>query len=182
MYSGGLTLSYVTRDMTQKKIYKGKLIQLFTERKKLPGGYVADLEVIRHPGAVLIVPFPGRDKIVFIRQYRPVIDGYIWELPAGTLKRNETALQCAKRELAEEVGYAAKSWKKIGVIYPAPGYTTEKIHIFTAEGLTRVRSLRDLDEIIRPRVLSKEGIAKLLARGRIVDAKTICALVLSGVI
>ena len=168
--------------MTQKKIYNGKLIQLSLERKKLPGGYVADLEVICHPGAVLIVPFISPDRIILIRQYSPVIDEYIWELPAGTRKRRETALECAKRELAEEVGCAAKTWKRIGAIYPSPCYTTEKIQLFTAEWLTRVRSSRDQDEIIRPRFFSKKEIAGLLARGKIVDAKTICALVLAGVV
>lgn len=168
--------------MTQRNIYNGKLIQLSLKRKKLPGGYVADLEVIRHPGAVLIVPFLGRDRVILIRQYRPVIDEYIWELPAGTRKRSETALECAKRELAEEVGCAAKAWKRIGAIYPAPGYTTEKIQLFTAERLSRVRSSRDRDEIIRPRLFSKKEIARLLAGGKIVDAKTICALVLAGVV
>lgn len=168
--------------MTQKKIYKGKIVQLVLKRKRLPGGCVADLEIIRHPGAVLIVPFLSRDRIVLIRQYRPVIDEYIWELPAGTLNKNEAALECAKRELAEEVGYTAKSWKGIGAIYPAPGYTTEKIQLFTAKQLTRVGSCRDRDEIIRPRVFSKREIARLLAKGRLVDAKTICALVLAGVV
>jgi ADP-ribose pyrophosphatase len=168
--------------MTKKKIYKGRLIQLATERKRLPGGYVADLEVIRHPGAVLIVPFLSRDRIVLIRQYRPVIDEYIWELPAGTRKRGETALACAKRELVEEIGYSAKDWKRIGAIYPAPGYTTEKIQLFTARQLTGVGACRDRDEIIRPRTFSKREIARLLAKGSLVDAKTICALVMAGVV
>jgi ADP-ribose pyrophosphatase len=165
-----------------ERIYSGKLIQLSLKRKRLPGGYVADLEVVRHPGAVLIVPLLGRGRIILIRQYRPVIDAYIWELPAGTLKRNETPLRCAKREIVEEIGYTAKVWTRIGYIYPAPGYTTERIHLFTAEGLERVRSRRDQDEIITPRVFSRKDIARLLARRRIVDAKTICALVISGVV
>ncbi|MEJ2745036.1 MAG: NUDIX hydrolase [bacterium] len=168
--------------MTQKKIYKGKIVQLSLNRKKLPGGYVADIEVVHHPGAVLIVPHLNRERIVFIRQYRPVIDEYIWELPAGTLKRNETPLECAKREMEEEIGYAAKRWKRIGMIYPAPGYTTEKIYLFTAKQLTRVGSRRDQDEIIRPRSFSKKEVAGLLGRGKLVDAKTICALVMSGVV
>jgi len=169
-------------DVRQKRVYSGKLIQLSLRRKRLPGGYVADLEVVRHPGAVLIVPLLRRDRVILIRQYRPVIDAYIWELPAGTLRKNETPLRCAKRELAEEIGCTAKAWKKIGYIYPAPGYTTERIHLFTARGLTRVKSRRDQDEIITPRVFSGRTIARLLAGGRIVDAKTICALVMSRVV
>ena len=168
--------------MKVKTLYHGTLIQLSLERKRLPGGYVADLEVVRHPGAVLIVPRLGHDRVILIRQYRPVIDAYLWELPAGTLKRNETPLGCAKRELVEEIGYTAKEWTRIGYIYPAPGYTTEKIHLFTAEGLNRVHARRDRDEIITPRIFSKKNIASLLAGGRIVDAKTICALVISRVV
>ena len=85
--------------MKQKRIYSGKLIQLSLKRKRLPGGYVADLEVVRHPGAVLIVPLLRKGRVILIRQYRPVIDAYIWELPAGTLGKDESPLNCARKNV-----------------------------------------------------------------------------------
>lgn len=167
--------------MKKKKIFAGKLLNLFVKKERLPGGYLAHLEVIEHPGAVLIVPIMNNKKVIFIRQFRPVINSYIWELPAGTLNKNESPLKCAKRETKEEIGYAAKEWKRIGHIYPAPGYTTEKIIIFKARGLKKVRHKKELDEVIRPNVFSEKEIKRLLRSGRIVDAKTICALKLAGI-
>ncbi len=148
----------------------------------MPNGYIVSLEVIRHPGAILVVPFLERDKIILIRQFRPVINSYIWELPAGSLHKNERLLKCAERELAEEIGYEAGVWKKMGYIYPAPGYATEKIHIYEARRLMKVETRNEQDEVITPKPLSKKDIVKLLKQGKIVDAKTICALKLSGVI
>lgn len=165
-----------------KKLFVGRLLKLYQEKRRLPNGYTVSLEVIRHPGAILVVPFLGPDKIIMIRQFRPVIDSYIWELPAGTLDKDEKLSTAVKRELAEEIGYAAKVLKKAGYIYPAPGYTTEKIHIYEARLLKKVETKNEPDEVITPRVFNKKGIVKLLKQGKIVDAKTICALKLVGII
>ncbi|MCQ9207411.1 MAG: NUDIX hydrolase [Omnitrophica bacterium] len=165
-----------------KKIFAGKLLELYLEKKRFPNGYIADLEVIKHPGAVLIVPFLNKNKIVLIKQYRPVINSYIWELPAGTLNKGESPLSCAKRELVEEVGYKAAKWSKIGYIYPAPGYTTEKIIIFEAYGLSAVKADRKDDEDIVPAIFDKKGVMRLLKSGKLVDSKTIAALKLAGAV
>lgn len=167
---------------TTTKIFRGKLIRLSLRRQRLPGGYVADLEVIEHPGAVLIIPVMADGRIILIRQYRPVIRSFIWELPAGTLGRHETPLACAKRELQEEIGYRAGTWKSLGFIYPAPGYTTEKIHLYEARRLRKALSRRDADEIITPRALTRAEVAGMIATGKIVDAKTIAALARAGII
>lgn len=166
-----------------KTAYKGRLISLFLEKHKFPNGNVVDLEIVRHPGAVLIVPFLNEEKIILIRQYRPVINSYIWELPAGTLKKGENPLTCAKRELVEEVGYSPKVIKKIGYIYPAPGYTTEKIIIFKANKLIKAKAYQyEHDEVITPEIFTKKQIKDLVNKRKIVDAKTICALAICRII
>jgi len=164
----------------KKSIFKGKLLKLHTERRRLPNGYVATLEVITHPGAALIVPFLSKNEIIFLRQYRPVINSYIYELPAGTLDRGESPFVCAKREIIEETGYAARRIKRIGFIYPAPGYTNEKITIFIAEGLCKKETKMCADEVLRSFSVDKARTKKLLKDGKIVDAKTICALAMCG--
>ncbi|MBN1353369.1 MAG: NUDIX hydrolase [Candidatus Omnitrophica bacterium] len=166
----------------RKKIFDGRLLKLCLERERLPNGHIVDLEVIRHPGAVLIVPILNREKVIMLKQYRPVINSEIWELPAGTLKKNEKPLVCAKRELVEETGFSAMKWKRLGFIYPAPGYTTEKITIYEARSIKKVEPKLQADEIIEPHILSKKAVRKLLKGGGIIDAKTICALALGGVI
>lgn len=167
---------------TVKRLFNGKMIKLYRQRRRLPNGVTIDLEIIKHVGAVLIVPFLSRDKIVLIKQYRPVINSYIWELPAGNINAAEEALSSAHRELAEEVGYKARTMKRIGYIYPSPGYCTEKIIIYAAGSLTKVSSNAEEDEIITAKIFTRKGIARLLKSGRIVDAKTICALKLTGIV
>jgi ADP-ribose pyrophosphatase len=159
-----------------KEIYKGKLLQLFRKREKLPNGVWADLEVIKHPGAALIVPFLSANEILMVRQYRPVIGAYIYELPAGTLEARERPFACARREVVEETGYKAALITKIGVIFPVPGYSTEKIFIYKAEKLTKSERSLDKDEVMETCVMTKKKVQNLFRKGVIVDAKTICAL------
>jgi ADP-ribose pyrophosphatase len=166
--------------VSTKTVFKGRLITLKTQKKKLPNGYVAHLEVVTHPGAALIVPFLDKNKIIMLRQYRPVIDSYIYELPAGTLEKREKPINCAKREIIEETSYSAARFTKLGDIFPVPGYSTEKISIYKAEGLTKKDVSPEADEVIKCVVFTKNGIQRLLKRGKLVDAKTICALAMCG--
>lgn len=168
--------------MTQKikRVFKGKLLNVFVQKVRLPNGYVATFETIKHPGAALIIPFLANSKIIMLRQLRPVIGAYIYELPAGTLNKNESPLPCARREIIEETGYSAKKFTLLGRIYPVPGYSTEKIFIYKAEGLQKEDHEAEEDEVIESRVFTKAAIKRLFKAGRIVDAKTIAALAFCG--
>src|ERR1700690_4484879 len=97
---------------------------------KLPNGRTVRITYIDHPGAVIIDPFLNKDTIVMMRQFRPALNKYIYELPAGTLDPDESNAVCARRELLEETGFKPKKLTKLGSIYPVPGYSTEIIHIF----------------------------------------------------
>ncbi|MCU0666967.1 MAG: NUDIX hydrolase [Candidatus Omnitrophica bacterium] len=139
-----------------------------------------NIPIIKHPGAALIVPFLGNGKVVMLRQYRPVIKKYLYELPAGTLEENETPLACARRELIEETGFSAGKLIKLGFIYPVPGYSTEKIFIYKAFDLKRAKMRLENDEIIERNIVTRGKARSLLKSGKINDAKTICALALCG--
>lgn len=164
----------------EKLIFKGRLLSLFKAKARMPHGYIADLEVIKHPGAALIIPFLAKDKIILIKQFRPVINKYIYELPAGTLAKGESPLSCARREIIEETGYRAKKFTRLGLIYPVPGYSTEKIVIFKAESLKKESAMPEEDECITSKPASRKEIKRLFNKGMIFDAKTICALAFCG--
>ncbi|MDD4940405.1 MAG: NUDIX hydrolase [Candidatus Omnitrophica bacterium] len=164
----------------EKKIFHGKLLRLYARSVRLPNGYVAALEVIKHPGAALVIPFINRDTVIMLRQLRPVIGAYLYELPAGTRGRAESAVTCARREVIEETGYAAGSLKRLGMIYPVPGYSTEKIDIFAAGNLRKAAVKPEQDEVLECIPMSRAAVRRMFKNRRIVDAKTICALSFIG--
>ena len=163
-----------------KTVFKGRLLKVFVKKVRLPNGYTATFEMISHPGAALIVPIISKDKILMLRQLRPVLNSYIYELPAGTLNKGESPISCARREIIEETGYSAGKLTRLGSIYPVPGYSTEKIHIFKAEGLVSGILKPEKDEVIKTLIVTRKKMKDLIRRGRIVDAKTICGLALAG--
>jgi len=164
------------KTITKKNIFKGRVVKLDLLKVKLPNGNFAKREIITHPGAVAIVPVLPKKKIVLIRQYRKPIEKNLLEIPAGTLDEKESPLNCAKRELIEETGYKTKYIKKITTIYPAPGYTSECIHIYKATKLIKVGTNLEPDEFIKTEILSFNKIKKLIKQGKIRDAKTLVAL------
>lgn len=173
-------LCYNNSMQKMKLAFKGRLLKVFVKKERLPHGYVATFEMIKHPGAALIVPFLSKNKVIMLRQLRPVINSYIYELPAGTLDKNEQPAVCAKREIIEETGYLARKVTLVGKIYPVPGYSTEKIFIYKAEGLKKTERIVEPDEVIESYVFTKAEIKKLFKQGRIIDAKTICAFTMCG--
>ncbi|MFH0827954.1 MAG: NUDIX hydrolase [Candidatus Omnitrophota bacterium] len=161
-------------------MFKGKLLNVSVKRRRLPNGFWVRLEVVEHIGAALIIPFISKDKIIILRQYRPVINSYLYELPAGTLNKGEASIACARREIIEETGFAAGKFTRLGEIYPVPGYSTEKIAIFKAEGLLKKVAAAQQDEVIRAKVITKFQLRGLFKNKKIKDAKTICALAMAG--
>jgi len=157
-----------------------KFLNVKKRTTKLPNGNTIALELVDHPGAVLIVPFLTRNKVILLRQFRAVINSYIFELPAGTLEKGEQPLACARREIIEETGYSARKFTKLGIIYPVPGYSTEKITMYTAEGLIMRGVACEADEVIEPLVVTRKTVRELFKAGKIIDAKTICAFAHCG--
>ncbi len=161
-----------------KTIVSGRVITLEHKIIPLPNGTAVRMDVIKHLGAALIVPFLNRDKVILLKQYRPVISKYLYELPAGTAEKGENDLQTAKRELIEETGYSAGKMTLMGHIYPVPGYSTEKIAIYKAEKLKPVKYHAEEDEVITIQTVNRAKVRQMFKKGQLTDAKTICAFAL----
>jgi len=147
---------------------------------KLPNGRTTRITLINHPGAVIIAPFLNKNTVVMMRQFRPALKKYIYELPAGTLDPNESLDTCARRELLEETGLKAKQLIKLGAIYPVPGYSTEIIHVFKAGQLTMTHAQPEEYEVIEIIPMTRPQVRRLFVRGKLMDAKSICALAFCG--
>lgn len=133
-------------------------------------------DVIRHPGAVVVLPVLSDDKIVMIRSYRPAVSEYLWELCAGTLEVDELPEKCAGRELIEETGYAAKSLRLLARFYTSPGITDELIHAYIAEDLTFIGQQLEADECITTRIMPITEALEMIRNGELIDAKSILTI------
>lgn len=121
--------------VASRTIYSGSLLTLRTDEVRM-GGHTATRETVEHPGAVVIVALDEHDQVVLVNQYRHPVRARLDELPAGILDvEGESALQAARRELAEETGLVADRWDVLLDLHPSPGFSTEAIRIFLARGL-----------------------------------------------
>jgi 8-oxo-dGTP pyrophosphatase MutT (NUDIX family) len=160
-------------------LHQGRVFLMVRENVTLDNGVSADLDYIEHPGAAAIVPLIAPGDVLLIKQYRHALKQYIWEIPAGTLEPDEPVMDCARRELIEETGYAAGVWQKLGEITPVPGYSDERIHLFLASELTAARQELDADEVLAVHRMPLAQAFEMITRGDIQDAKSICALLLA---
>ena len=161
---------------TQKfseKIFSGKLIDLYFDHVELPNGKSSTREWINHPGAVCIIPILPDGNLCLIRQYRYGPRDEFIEIPAGKLDRGEDPLVCAKRELQEEIGYIAGKLTFLTNIYPAIGFSNEKMWMYLAEDLQLSNQSLDQDEFLELLPLSLEEAIDLINQGKITDVKTI---------
>lgn len=158
--------------------YEGKLLRLEVHRVELGGGGEAVREVVRHPGAVVVLPLSADGKVVMVRQFRFAVGEELLELPAGTLRPGEDPGECAARELAEETGLRGEL-VPLGCFYSAPGFCDEKLYAFLAQGLESGPAHPDEDEELAMVTLSREEMASAVARGVIRDAKTLACLALA---
>ncbi len=160
-----------------ENLFDGIILHVRRDLVRLPEGHTATREVIRHVGAVCVIPVTENNEVVMERQYRYPIDRVIWEIPAGKLDSpEEDRLSAAKRELREETGYSADEWTMIGEFYGACAYTDERISMYLARGLHRGERHLDEDELLDVTLVPLKQLAEWVMAGEITDAKTQVAI------
>jgi len=147
-----------------------------------PDGTTFEREIVRHPGAVSVVPVDDDGQVVLVRQYRAALDESILELPAGKLDvADEDPLRCAQRELVEEVGLEAAEWELLAAFHHSPGFCDELGRVYLAQGLTAVADDRqgvEEQSMIVERWPLADTVA-MVAAGTVHDAKTVIGLLLA---
>jgi len=169
--------------LSSETVFEGPLFRVLRDRLIEPGGKLATRDIVRHNGSVVILAIDNvknkRDPwIVVERQYRHAANRFLWELPAGKLEPGEDPLLGAQRELAEETGYRAKKWKPLVEYYASPGFVSESMKVFVAEGLVAGDAHPEDDEHIAFRLVKLSELLKLIELGAILDGKTLSAVLL----
>jgi ADP-ribose pyrophosphatase len=163
-------------EISGDEVFAGKLLHVHVDRVRQPDGHEAVREYVRHPGAVVIIAALDNGKLLFERQFRYPLRRVFLELPAGKIDPGEPSLDTARRELREETGYKAKTWRHLGTMHPCIGYSDERIEIFLAQGLAYIGHELDQGEFLEVIELSLADAVASVGDGEITDAKTITAL------
>ena len=162
-------------------IYEGRVFTIVRDEVRHLDGYESVREVVRHDGGAVVVPVYDNGDVLLIRQFRYPIEKEILELPAGKLSPGEDPRDCAVRELKEETGCTAVSMRKLMAMLTTPGFCTETLHLYLAEGLTDgEQALEEGEESITVLRLPLADALDMCRDGRIHDGKTVTALMLAA--
>jgi len=164
------------KTIEREVIYEGKVFDVEKHVVTLPNGNTSVRELVYHNGAVAVIAFDEQGDLIVVEQYRKAFESLSIEIPAGKLEKGEDPLDCAGRELKEETGYVAKELRHVFDFYGAPGFCSERVHIYEAIGLTAGDRQLDEDEFLENKTLKLDEALELVANGTIVDAKTIMAI------
>jgi ADP-ribose pyrophosphatase len=161
-------------------VYQGRILNLEVDRVRLPNGGEASREVVRHKGAVVVLPLHEDRRVEFVRQYRYPMGEVLLELPAGKLDPGEEPAECAGRELAEETGWKPVEIHELGSFFTTPGFTDEVLYAFIATPLEPAPDVaQDPDEAIENVTMTVEEALAACRSGEIRDSKTIATLFLA---
>jgi len=171
--------SQKARVLSSKEVYRGPVFWVTSDQVIEPGSIEVRRDIVRHPGSVVVLAVDETkpEPLVLLEvQYRYTVGRKIWELPAGSIDPGETELAGAKRELLEETGFTAKSWKRIMKFHASPGVLSETMAVFLARGLKAGKAQPEADEVIDVRFVPLSKAAQMVRSGLICDAKTICGV------
>lgn len=172
------------RLVSSEVLHRGRVLEFRIDQVEAADGHRSSREIAGHPGGVAIVAIDADDTVLLVRQWRHAIGQALLEIPAGTLDREpdgsvEEPDGAARRELEEETGYRAGSWRKIGSFYTAPGFTSELMHLYLATDLVPARENRlgpDEDERLELERMPFEAAVRMAERGELLDAKSLVGL------
>ncbi len=162
--------------INRKVVYKGAIVDFCKDTLKLPNGRVVEWDLVDHKGAVAVVAVREDQKIVMVRQYRPALDRFTLEIPAGGIEPQEDWKDAAARELEEETGYRCNSIELLYHLQTTVAFTNERIGVYLATGLSEVAQKLDEDEFIQIEYYSIEELEQMIFEGVIEDGKTISSL------
>ena len=161
--------------LSSKEKYRCTLFSVTEEVVEDPDGLQIKRAIVHHPGSAMVLVVDEKKRILLVRQFRVPAKRKLWELPAGKIDAGETPLAAAKRELQEETGFKAKSWKKISTYWASPGFLEEEFNIYLATDLRAGVATPMEDERIETRWFTSKELDEMIAADKLNDGKTIIA-------
>ena len=165
-------MELIEKKLSGETIFEGHVVRLYRDTVEMPDGRRATREVVRHPGAVAVAPYTDDGKVIMVRQYRYPFARVMLEVPAGKLDGAEDPMDAAKRELSEETGGTAATWKYLGEFDSTVAIMDERIHLYLAEGLTFSEQHLDEGEFLSVEAIPLEELYRMIMAGEIKDGKT----------
>lgn len=167
------------RILSSKVAYRGPVFWVTTDHVLEPTGVRVRRDVVRHSGSIVILAVNGSSRnprVLLEKQYRHPARKFLYELPAGRIDEGENELKAAKRELLEETGYSARSWKRVMRFWASPGFVAESMSIYLARDLTPGIAQPEDDEVIEIKMFPLAKAVAMVMNGTIQDAKTIAGV------
>ena len=167
------------RVLSSKRAYRGPVFWVTTDHVLEPTGVRVRRDVVRHSGSVVVLAVDengSEPRVLLEKQYRHAAQRFLYELPAGRIDEGENELKAAKRELLEETGYSARSWKRVLRFWASPGFVAEAMSIYLARGLKLGAAQPEDDEVIEIQLTPLKKAVAMVLNGTIQDAKTIAGV------
>jgi len=164
------------KKLTSRQVFDGVVVKLFVDEVELPNGNKSIREIVRHPGAVCVIPVTDEGEVIMVRQFRYAFGEVLLEVPAGKLETNEDPLSAALRELEEESGAVAGKVEHIGELYTTVAIFDERIQVYLATELTYKSSHPDADEFLEVEKIPLKTLVDMVMNGEIKDSKTQIAI------
>ena len=172
------------RLISSEVIRRGRILEFRIDTVEAADGHRSTRDIAGHPGGVCVVAIDPQDRVLLVRQWRHATGKALLEIPAGTLDRGDDGFiedhaLAGARELEEEAGSRAGTWRYLGGFYTAPGFTSELMHLYLATDLTPVSEgglAPDEDERLELHPIAFGEALAMAQRGEIQDAKTLVGL------
>ncbi len=165
--------------LSSKEVYRGPVFWVTTDDVLEPTGVRVRRDIVRHSGSVVVLAVDetlSEPRVLLEKQYRHAARKFLYELPAGRIDEGESELNAAKRELLEETGYSARSWKRVLRFWASPGFVAEAMSIYLARGLKLGAAQPEDDEVIEIQLTPLKKAVSMVLNGTIQDAKTIAGV------
>ena len=165
--------------VSSREIFKGKILKLYFDQVRLPNNRITTREKVEHPGAVAVVPITNENEVILVKQYRYPVDTVLTEIPAGKLDGTEPPIECARRELKEEVGGQGGNFIHLAQIFTSPGFSSEKMDIYLVRDFEEKENNPDDDEFLHIIKIKLKDCLEMIKNGEINDAKSIIGIMMA---